>query len=245
MDTIEKKFCDNLKLWLEQQPRGAAARLAESLKVPQGSISNMAACRRPGTESQRRAIAKKIGLSYEYMIGMDDSIEPTKQNQSITVKIHTIKDKAILEETAPNYRSVPLYESGRLAAWSNGAAFDKYEEATSRVIVYLPELKHHANHNLIAARVGGDSMEPLIPEGSIVIIDLDDREFADNKIFAITQTEGDVDVAAVKRVRKFEEAKGFILLSENQNWSPRLVIESDWLRLCMGRVIWMWRSFEG
>ena len=42
--------------------------------------------------------------------------------------------------------------------WPLGAmelAFDQYEEATSQVIVYLPELAHHANHKLIAAKVGG------------------------------------------------------------------------------------------
>lgn len=74
--------------------------------------------------------------------------------------------------------------------------------------------------------------------------DRDDREFLDGKIFAVAIDEGGVENIAVKRVRAFEKAKGFVLVSENSDYPFKIVIESDWLRLCMGRVIWMWRSFN-
>jgi len=246
-DRSYKYFMVALNEWLSQKGNNRST-LAEKCDCTRGHItqqlnkkSGMAA----NFDTQLK-IAKACGYDYFEFLKLGKFIlDPTpSQDQSIIVKAQTPKVQEFLEENTTNYRSVPLYESGRLAAWSNGAAFDQYEEATSQVIVYLPELAHPANHKLIAAKVGGDSMEPLIPEGSIVIIDRDDREFADDKIFALALDEGGVTTIAVKTVRKFEKVKRFALWSENRAYPPKLVVESDWLRLCVGRVIWMWRSFE-
>ena len=43
------------------------------------------------------------------------------------------------------------------------------------VVVYKPELKGRSRHNLAAIKVGGDSMEPTITKGSIVVVDLSDK----------------------------------------------------------------------
>ena len=202
-----------------------------------------------GFEPQTR-IAAACGYSYLAFLQHGKNLlegKPTTPEAPgpIIITATSDRDKHHLTENVANYRSVPLYTSGRLAAWSNGSAFDRYEAPTSDVLVYTPELGHRAKHHLVAARVGGDSMEPLVPMNSIIIVDMDDKEFVDNKVFAVAIDEGGVKTLAVKRVRKFEKAKGFVLWSENQEYQPVLVVESDWLRLCVGRVVWMWRSFEG
>ena len=245
MKPIQEKFCKALKSWFDNQKNLDVNGLAEMLKGSQGYISNVLNNRRCGDEQWRRNVAQKIGLPYEYMIGIEGKPTTPDAPDPIIITATSDRDKAHLTEHAANYRSVPLYTSGRLAAWSNGSAFDQYEAPTSDVLVYTPELGHRAKHNLTAARVGGDSMEPLVPMNSIIIVDMDDKEFVDNKVFAVAIDEGGVKTLAVKRVRKFEKAKGFVLWSENQEYQPVLVVESDWLRLCVGRVVWMWRSFEG
>ncbi len=201
------------------------------------------------SESRRQKIANFFGMTYLEMLNFGHQLETgqsvEKEPRPLIIQTRTGKEQDLLEENAANYRGVPLLCEGRLAAWSNGSAFNIYEKAESEMVVYLPELGHHANHNLIGARVGGDSMEPLIPKNSIVIVDLDDREFMDNKTFVLNVNEGGVDTAVIKRVIKTEESKGFVLWSENPEHAPRIVVESDWLRLCIGRVIWMWRSFNG
>ncbi|MBI9090739.1 MAG: hypothetical protein JEZ12_16095 [Desulfobacterium sp.] len=236
--------------YLEKKPRGAQKELALHTGLTPIHINDFLGLRRTLKESDRLKICDAIGADYICMLqrGKDliEGKDPIpKQSTPFIIQTNTDEEKVLLEQSTANYRGVPLMDSGRLAAWSNGAAFDEYETPTSEVLVYIPELGHRAKHNLVAVRVGGDSMEPLVPEGSIIIIDKEDREFVDNKVFAVSTEDGGVQTLAVKRVRKFEKAKGFVLWSENNNYQPKLVIESDWLRLCVGRVIWMWRSFDG
>ncbi len=84
-------------------------------------------------------------------------------------------------------------------------------------------------------------MWPVIPQGSIVVVDLDDREFVDKRLYVIMQKEADLMVAAVKRIRRSEQ--GFVILSENREYLPEITT-MDWPDLCVGRVVWMWRSLE-
>jgi phage repressor protein C with HTH and peptisase S24 domain len=48
-------------------------------------------------------------------------------------------------------------------------------------------------------------------------------------------------IAAVKRIRRSEQ--GFVILSENREYLPEITT-LDWPDLCVGRVVWMWRSLE-
>jgi len=97
------------------------------------------------------------------------------------------------------------------------------------------------NHVLKALRVGGDSMEPTIAQGSIVVVELSDKKEANNKIFVVNVPEGGVDVAAVKRIKRWKE--GFALISDKPGISVELS-DLDWNRLCVGRVVWMWRDIR-
>ena len=241
-------FRSSLRYMLENSGCSQAD-LARTLGVAPQRINDYLKCRVNLSELKRQEASNFFDMTYLEMLTLGHRLETSKKTKKepspLIVQTRTGKEQALLEKNAANYRGVPLMESGKLAAWSNGSAFNIYEKVDSEMIVYLPELGHHANHNLVGARVGGDSMEPVIPKDSIVIVDLDDREFADNKTYVININEGGVDLAVIKRVRKAEESKGFVLLSENPKDLPRIVVESDWLRLCIGRVIWMWRSFNG
>ena len=62
-DDIEKKFATSFKAYLDTQPYGALSKLAKELKVQQSAISNWSYGRRKSTETQRRRIAKHIGIS--------------------------------------------------------------------------------------------------------------------------------------------------------------------------------------
>lgn len=243
-------FRNAIQEYLEKKPRGAQKILAQQVGLTPIHLNDFLGSRRTLTETDRLKLCAIIGVDYISMLQRGKALTNTKTTSKeslhpIIVQTNSTEKIELIEQKPSKYKGIPLMESGRLSAWSNGAAFDTYENPKSEVIVYLPELGHRAKHNLVAAKVGGDSMEPIIPKDAIVIIDKDDREFVDNKIFAVAVEEGGVQNLAVKYVRKFQEAKGFLLLSENQRYQPRLVTEPDWLRLCVGRVIWMWRSFNG
>ena len=181
----------------------------------------------------------------EYKTIVEESLPEYTEGDEIrplVVVVSDVQGRQVIEGREEDYRGVPLYESGRLAAGRKGLFFDPREIPSSTVIVYRPELGHHARNNLAALRVGGDSMEPTVPEGSIVVMDMTDRAFKAGGIFVVNQPDGGESVAAVKRIDKW--ARGFTLISDNPRHPP-IPVESDWPDLCVGRVIWMWRSMEG
>lgn len=121
--------------------------------------------------------------------------------------------------------------------------FDPYENPSSHVLVYLPELGHRSNHKLASMRIGGDSMEPVIPQGSIVVVDMSDKTLVNNKIYVVQDPEGEM-FGAVKRVQKTNEKNMYALVSDNPRVST-VVVRGNWEGLVVGRVVWMWRSLLG
>ncbi|MCP4346605.1 MAG: LacI family DNA-binding transcriptional regulator [Desulfobacterales bacterium] len=162
-------------------------------------------------------------------------------DRSLIVRVQSDREKEILESRTEDYRGIPLYESGKLAAGENGLVFDPYEQPASTVVVSLRELFGRMHHNLIGMRVGGPSMNPVIPQGSVVVIDLDDKELVSNKIYAVNYPENGENIAAVKRVQKWKH--GFVLLSCAPEYPPDLS-ELEWRDLCVGRAVWVWRKLE-
>ena len=84
-------------------------------------------------------------------------------------------------------------------------------------------------------------MSPVIPPGSVVVIDLDDRELVNNKIFAVNYPANGDNIAAVKRIQKWKH--GFVLLSFAPEYPPELS-ELEWRDLCVGRAVWVGTSLE-
>ena len=255
--SFEENFCKHLAQYIEArkpfEKKGYISRLARKFGVTQGHLSNVIAGRKFGDETWRRSVADKLRLDYDVMIGVSliETDQPTLQkpkskqptqpftDHNLIVQVNSHTDKDRLNSISESYRGIPLYESGSLAAGVNGLEFDPYEEPASMVVVYKPELKVCFRHNLAAIKVGGDSMEPTITKGSIVVVDLSDKEKVEGKVFVVNTPEGGIDTASIKRIRKWE--KGFVLLSDNPNYPPTLS-PLDWNRLCVGRVVWMWRD---
>ena len=86
-------------------------------------------------------------------------------------------------------------------------------------------------------------MEVVIPLGSIVVVDLDDRQFIDKKVYCVNFPQAGGDIADVKRVQKWNEG-GFILISDNTAKFPPEISHLDWKDLCVGRVVWMWKDIR-
>jgi len=241
-------FVAALRYWLNKKGRGAQNFLAVESGVSQTLLSlilNPKATKRAGIDSQE-AIIKAAGFkTYEDAIRFGRSLIETGKppvpppEQPLIVQVKSQADKDIMNGAADNFRGIPLYESGKLAAGVSGVEFDPYESPVSMVVVYKPELKGCFRHNLAAIKVGGDSMEPTITKGSIVVVDLSDKEQIEGKVFVVNTPESSNDMASIKRVQKWE--KGFVLLSDNPGYPP-VLSHLDWNRLCVGRVVWMWRD---
>ena len=240
--SIEDVFAKSFSEWinnLPNKPVGFLSALSKELNVSVGQLSNVLSGRRKTDEGWRRLVARKIGVPYEMMIGLPS--QPPHLEHPMIVHVNSQVEKDILNSAESDYRGIPLYESGKLAAGVSGVTFDPYEIPSSLVVVYKPELKGCSKHNLAALKVGGDSMEPTITMGSIVVVDLSDKEFYNRKVYVVNTPEGGLDIAAVKRVHQW--SGGFLLVSDNHNYSP-VPSELDWDMLCVGRVVWMWRNIR-
>ena len=73
------------------------------------------------------------------------------------------------------------------------------------------------------------------------MIDLSDKEESRGKIFAVNTPDAGLDTVSIKRVIRWKH--GFILVSDNKDVDPEPT-ELDWNRLCVGRVVWMWRDIR-
>ncbi len=196
---MEDVFAKSFSKWIKNRPNkpnGFLPVLARNYGFSVGQLSNVLSGRRKTDEGYRRLVARKIGLPYEVMIGLLPQFNPPNgHNRIVQVNSQTKKDRL---NNISEFRGIPLYESGRLAAGANGLAFDLYEDPASTVIIYKPELQGHAKHDLRALRVDGDSMKPTIVQEAIIVVDLDDKEYAERKIFVVRTSDM---IAAVKRVR--------------------------------------------
>ncbi len=248
----DKVFRAAVKLTIKEWPQKLRDQWAKSANITPADFQAFIDGRKSLSNEQLMQLGSaRSETNYEQLlrIGLDElGISPYYSSPEEQKRLRLLMGypparapKEFIEGRTEDYRGVPLYESGRLATGVKGLVFDPYEEPASTVVIYRLELKGREGHDLRALRVGGDSMWPVIPQGSIVVVDLDDREFVDKKLYVIMQEEAGVMIAAVKRVRRSEQ--GFVILSENREYLPEITTV-DWPDLCVGRVVWMWRSLE-
>ena len=186
------------------------------------------ACQFPGVDVRQLLCGQPSSLSVSQIAA---NITPVIR--PITKPINGIPDDA----SADDYFAVPLVE-GRVAAGPGGFLWEQVE---SLVWVYQPELGNR--RNLIAVKVAGDSMYPTVPDGAIVIVDLDRRDPRGDRrnIWAIrTDQEGAV---AIKRLQILKGEPGYLVLSDNFNaYPPEVAWTKEPSKLVVGQVVWMWRS---
>jgi phage repressor protein C with HTH and peptisase S24 domain len=109
------------------------------------------------------------------------------------------------------------------------------------VVVHGPSLGRRSAKNLQAFRVGGDSMEPLIGQGGLVLADLSQNDFQRLREGGIYVLCWDLEVGecAVKRLKWAE--KGHILAIESENPDYGTLYRPLSEASLIGQVIWSWR----
>ena len=227
---------------------GVQRSIALQAGITEAFVSQIMAGTNRASARTQAAISRACGFhTLEDMLqagktSLNQVAEP-EAKYNLSIHVHSPSEKSILNDSIADYRGIPLYTSGRLAAGVNGMSFDPYEPPESMIVVSYPHIQASIRHDLSALKVGGDSMVPTIPRGAVVIVDLSDREQVDGRIFVVNVPEAGIDMAAVKRVRRWEKGKGFVLISDNAGYPPDISL-LDWHQLCVGRVIWMSRDLR-
>lgn len=100
--------------------------------------------------------------------------------------------------------------------------------------VYAPLLKKR--RNLVAVRVKGNSMDPVLPDGSVAVVDRDDRRIVRGGVYVV-RLDGGCTVKYLIR-----EGNELVLVHESREHRElRLQIREGEAYPIVGRVIWSWR----
>lgn len=130
-----------------------------------------------------------------------------------------------------DFVSIPLTESS-IAAGHPIIQADKIED-----YVLLHIRAAGKRKNLVASRVDGESMEPMLHSGDIVVIDRDDKRVVKNRIYAIFYEEG--------LTAKYVERKKDLLILRpiNPTFDVEVIDLKELPDPIVGRIIGAWKEF--
>lgn len=161
--------------------------------IPKSSISMYLSGQRIMKSDRIGIISEKFGIDPAWLMDRD---VPMRQS---------VKESDVIE--------VPIY--GKVAAGNGVCA---YEDVSGYVTV---SRKLASTGDIFALRITGDSMQPRIADGDIVIVRK--QSDADNGDTVIALVNG--DDAICKRLRKYDG--GIMLLSNNPKYEPRVFTKQD------------------
>ncbi|MCG9706504.1 S24 family peptidase [Photobacterium damselae] len=94
------------------------------------------------------------------------------------------KDDVIFNKGQPTCVSIPFFKNVLASA---GFGMIASEDEQSHVSIDLNIIKGNNIRDLVCIRVSGDSMEPVLIDGSVVVINTKDTLIKDGKIYVIRQ----------------------------------------------------------
>lgn len=151
----------------------------------------------------------------------------------LSINEDTTNEYIIDDEQSP-FASISLYSNSALSA---GPGVTLHDESAIEELAFRKDWlkkKGLSDANLVAVPCSGESMDPTIRNGEIVLIDTSDRALRDNKIYAINFGEE----ALLKRVFRDYDG-GYILRSDNDIEADRKVPADDAeLLRVIGRAVW-------
>ena len=172
-------------------------------------------------------IARKLKTSLSALLAEDDGHPVQIPDLKVFQATSTKNTPKIRSE---DYRSIPLTESSIAA----GQPIIQEDNIEDYVLLHVRAAGKRAN--LVASRVDGDSMEPMLISGDIVVIDRDDRRIVANRIYAVFYEDG----LTAKYVKKQKDL--LILRPLNPISKVQVVQLNEHPDPIVGRVIGAWKE---
>lgn len=198
--------------------------LARRVKLSQPTINALVKGNNASSRHLHR-IAAELETSPAYLAGETDDDAPVSVAPSALDALAEKMDLAVVPELEIGY------------SMGAGSVFDQYEQ---KGIVpfqraWLRSMMRGTIADLFVARGEGDSMQPTILDGDIVLIDTAQKNIRQqDRIWAVAYG----DLGMIKRVRRLPGGN-YVLLSDNSAIPP--VECADEEMHVVGRVIWIGR----
>lgn len=198
--------------------------LARRVGVSQATIAGLISGRSSGSK-HLHAIARELQTTPQYLTGETDDPTEGALPAPTPAMIAEQLDVALVPELALGY------------SMGGGSVFHDYQQ-TGVVPFQKSWLRGHARGSiseLFVARGRGDSMEPTLRDGDIILVDTAQMQIdQQDAIWALSYG----DLGMIKRVRKLPGG-GYEINSDNKNVSAISAYDGE--MHIVGRVIWIGR----
>lgn len=214
--------------------------LAKKIGMSISALNNYVNGRREGDEGTRRKIAQALGYSYESMLSLGQWIldgndpadwRPASIHAGIAVSCNMEGEvESGYEVAGEEFVAVPKYKA-KLSG-GHGSLIDSDLVETNLMFRNEFLARRGDPKRMALFEVMGDSMEPFIYDGDVVLVDMSQREIIDGKAYAFREDH------TVKIKRLSTQGNVIIATSENSMRYPAYAVETDNFDL-IGRVIWV------
>jgi transcriptional regulator with XRE-family HTH domain len=167
-------------------------------------------------------IARELGVSVDWLTGDSNTRDPSAPSMK-AVADHF--DLAMVKELELGY------------SMGGGSIFESYEQkgVVPFQRAWLRSMMRGSFDDLFVARGEGDSMQPTLLDGDIVLIDTSQKDIRQqDRIWAVAYGE----LGMIKRVRR-QPGGSYLVMSDNAAVAPFTAVDEE--MHVIGRVIWIGR----
>lgn len=181
-----------------------------------------------------RDIAKAYGSYTDYIM---DGVGPMKRGEATYSLAEGLKTADITGELTEGFVQIPRYE---VAASAGGGTLIHSEQIVDHLTFKADWVRNTLGvpvASLALINVKGDSMEPTLSNGDVILIDMSKGGFDDNAVYVLRLNE----TLLVKRVKR--NFDGSVLVSSDNVMYPPDMIKGDLVESLnvVGRVVWCGR----
>lgn len=220
------KFSRRLKIAL-QENNMKAIDLAKKTGISKSSISDWLSGKYEAKQDKVFVLAETLGVDEGWLMGLDVPMRKSRNINFVYDQLNSRRKKNVYKfaerqlEAQKEIAQILVY--GQTAAGEPITYGDP--EVEEKEVSYVPDGAD------MALLVNGDSMEDIIPDGSIVFYKR--QPSVENGEIAIVEIEG--DGVTCKRVKYDYDNEKIVLESENEKYVD-MVFDSDQIRI-LGKVL--------
>ena len=195
---------------LRKEKKLTQSDLAEVLGISRQAYSNYEAGKRQPDNETMLKLAEYFNVSVDYLLGRDDKPVSAPRRKGVRIPVYGEVAAGVPIETIENFDS------------ENPDDWEEISEDMAR------------GGDFFALRIHGDSMEPKISNGDIVIVRL--QPDVENGETAIVKVNG--DSATCKKIKKTPQ--GLMLISTNPDYEPMFYSKQEVAELpviIIGKVV--------